>query len=195
MRDFPKQHLEEIEVALIGCYLTRDKGGEFRIEYHLTLHPPPFLLHEEEATEINRHEISLSGLPLNGSRDWRGISGKYKYGPDEIEGSFRARNQWFPVDLPYLQIQYLEGTRFQIDGELTFCMECWDDCYRDFTMFISTEAAFTGYHSQVNTIGSDGDFSSLESTQAFLGKYLDVGSYTNLACDGTFITMDPVDVE
>ena len=160
-----------------------------RVDYNLALELGAFQLHgEEEATE---RSIQLTNMPLNGSKDWRQISGVYRYGKDEIQGMIYMRDQWLPIDLPFLEIQYLGERRFQIDCELFFDMEVWDDCYRNFSSFFSFEAQFTGYENQKQIFEPEIDLSSFDKIEAFVSSHLEMSAYQNLKVEDVFVTMEP----
>lgn len=191
MRDFPEEYLDHIKLATISSYLMPHPKMRFQVLYLIEMDLPPFLLHEEPPEEAGQHTISLGGLPLQGSRNWRDIQGEYRYGFDEIEGNIRARGSWLPVDLSYAQIQHISETQFQIDCDLDFHMECWDSCYRDFSKQVSTQAEFIGFRTQLNMLEVEQYPTALDYLRDFLSEFLEMRSYCNLACTGAHVTMDP----
>ena len=189
MRDFPKEHLQRIQGGRIDTLLMSYPDSGIRVDYNISIDLEAFQLHEED--KPFERAIQLTNMPLNGSRDWREISGVYRYGKDEIQGMSPMRNQWLPIDLPFLEIRYLGGRDFQVDCELFFDMEVWDNCYRNFTSFFSFQAQFTGYENQKQVFEPEIDLSTFEKIEAFVSGSLEMSAYRNLKVEDVFVTMEP----
>ncbi len=189
MRDFPKEQLQRIKGGRIDTLLMTYPDTGLRIDYNISIDLEGFALHEED--EPFERAIQLTNMPLNGARDWRQISGVYRYKKDEIQGMSPMRNQWLPIDLPFLELRHLGGRNFQVNCELFFDMEVWDDCYRNFTSSFSFEAQFTGYENQKQIFEPEYDLSTFEKIETFVSEHLDISAYKNLKVEDVFVTMEP----
>ncbi|MHA3772593.1 hypothetical protein ACXR0O_13740 [Verrucomicrobiota bacterium sgz303538] len=189
MLDFPESQLQRIKRARIDSLLMDYGDRGICVEYCLSIDLQAFQLDEED--EPFERSIELVNLPLNGATNWQKISGVYRYDKDEIQGTLPVRHQWLPVDAPFLELRYLGGTRFDVDCELFFEMEAWDDCYRNFTSFFSFEAEFTGYENQKQLFEPKHNLSTTERIYDFVAAHLDVSAYRDFNVEGVFITMKP----
>jgi hypothetical protein len=189
IRDFPKDNLQRIKGGRIDSLLM-DRGDRgICVEYCLSIDLESFQLYKED--EPFERSIELIHMPLNDANDWRKISGVYRYGKNEIQGTLPARNQWLPVDAPFLELRHLGGTKFRVDCELFFDMEVWDECYRNFTTFFSLEAEFTGYGNQKQAFEPEHDLSTPEKIYDFVSAHLDMSAYTDFNVEDVFITLKP----